>query len=42
MYKNINFKEEALIDYRWPGTVDGCDCRYRRRMLYERRQLFIR
>lgn len=23
-----NSQDKVLNDYRWPGTVDGCDCRY--------------
>ncbi|CAD8045970.1 unnamed protein product [Paramecium primaurelia] len=28
-------EEEPLIEYKWPGTIDGCDCSTKRRLLQE-------
>ncbi|CAD8184806.1 unnamed protein product [Paramecium octaurelia] len=32
-FDNCNDGEINLINYKWPGTVDGCDCRYGLRLL---------
>ncbi|CAD8199615.1 unnamed protein product [Paramecium pentaurelia] len=32
-FDKCNNEEINLINYRWPGTVDGCDCRYSFRLL---------
>ncbi|CAD8101800.1 unnamed protein product [Paramecium sonneborni] len=32
-FDQCNSEEINLVNYRWPGTVDGCDCRYTFRLL---------